>query len=639
MRLARSALLVLLAAVALTSVPTAAADLTEERALAERFAPVVRLVAQAEECGYGEPYRPIDVGALFDEPTVALRGPWNPTDLVEIAPVATDLPGLFEYHLDFPGSALDPGCSYEKWATRLTEGTAPTVYAHVATDPSHAGQLGLQYWSFYPFNDWNNTHEGDWEMIQLVFDTDAPREALSRQPVEIGYSQHEGAESASWGDDKLEVVDGTHPVVYPGAGSHANYYGPALHLGSSGSEGVGCDDTTGPSVEVRPVVQTIPSDPAKAKVAFPWIAYEGHWGELQPAFFNGPTGPNQKTQWTEPIRWSEEEWRDRSYAVPAGGALGTGATDFFCEAVAAGSNAIRRMAENPIPIVVTLLVLLALVVFGLTRATWHPSTPLRLGRCRAWGQILGASARMYVRRLPLFVGVGVLFIPLSVIVTLVQATFFRASRIVGIPTEAESGSLLALLVLAAGTALTLLGVALVQAATARALVEIDHGRAIGPVRAYRLALDSIRPLLRALVIAVFVVSLLATSLFLAPIAIWLAVRWALVVPAVELEQLSAIGALRRSGRLVRHAWLKVAAVAIVGGALALAAGPLIGALLILLTSAPLPFLNLVAGLVYAVTIPFVAIATTYVYFDTKVRAELAPEDEPGELPAEIPLSA
>jgi hypothetical protein len=637
-RLARSALLVLLAAVALTSVPTAAADLADEKALAERFAPVVRLVAQAEECGYGEPYRPIDVGVLFDEQTVALRGPWNPTDLVEIAPVATDLPGLFEYHLDFPGSALDPGCGYEKWARRLTEGTAPTVYAHVAMDPSHAGQLALQYWLYYPFNDWNNTHEGDWEMIQLVFDAVDASEALAREPVSIGYSQHEGGERATWGDDKVEVVDATHPVVYPGAGSHANYYEPALHLGSSGAEGVGCDDTTGPSVEIRPAVQTIPSDPAKAKAAFPWITYEGRWGELQPAFFNGPTGPNVKTQWREPIRWSEE-WRDHAYGVPAGGALGTGATDFFCEAVAAGSNAIRRMAENPIPIVVTVLVLLALVVFALTRATWHPSTPLRLDRRRAWGQILGASARMYVRRLPLFVGVGVLFIPLSVIVTLVQATFLRASRIVGIPTEAESGSLLALLVLAAGTALTLLGVAFVQAATARALVEIDHGRAIGPVRAYRLALDSIRPLLRALVIAVFVVSLLATSLFLAPIAIWLAVRWALVVPAVEIEELSAIGALRRSGRLVRHAWLKVAAVAIVGGALALAAGPLIGALLILVTSAPLPFLNLVAGLVYAVTIPFVAIATTYVYFDTKVRAELAPEDEPDELPAEIPLSA
>ena len=33
----------------------------------------------------------------------------------------------------------------------------------------------------------------------------------------------------------------------------------------------------------------------------PWIAFEGRWGELQPAFFNGPTGPNLKTQWTHPI--------------------------------------------------------------------------------------------------------------------------------------------------------------------------------------------------------------------------------------------------------------------------------------------------------------------------------------------------
>ena len=31
----------------------------------------------ARECGPGEPYEPIDVDALFGEPTVALRGPWG----------------------------------------------------------------------------------------------------------------------------------------------------------------------------------------------------------------------------------------------------------------------------------------------------------------------------------------------------------------------------------------------------------------------------------------------------------------------------------------------------------------------------------------------------------------------------------
>ncbi|MBM2823566.1 MAG: hypothetical protein HW413_2312, partial [Thermoleophilia bacterium] len=68
------------------------------------------------------------------------------------------------------------------------------------------------------------------------------------------------------------------------------------------------------------------------------------------------------------------------------------------------------------------------------------------------------------------------------------------------------------------------------------------------------------------------------------------------------------------------------------------AGPFIGALLIFVTSIPFAFINLIAGLVYAVTMPFVALATAYVYFDTRVRDELAPEHEPGELPAEIELS-
>jgi hypothetical protein len=384
-------------------------------------------------------------------------------------------------------------------------------------------------------------------------------------------------------------------------------------------------------------VHTIPSDPANARGPFQWIEFEGRWGELRPAFFNGPTGPNLKSQWTEPIRWSED-WRDRSLAVPAGGAFGTSATDFFCEAVAAGSNAVRRAAENPLPVIGVLLALLAAVVLLLLRATWRPTAPLRLAHRRAWGQVLAAAARMYLERMPLFVGIGLLFLPVSVVITFLQAVFLRASSVAGIDTEAESSGILVLLVLAVSTALTLFGFELVRAATARALVEIDEGRKIRPLGAYRLAFDSIGPLLRASLIMVGVISLLASSLFLIPIAVWLAVRWALVVPVVELESQSAFGALRRSGRLVRQEWLKVASLTVVGGALALVAGPLIGALLILLTSAPLALLNLVAGVVYALAMPFVALTTAYVYFDARVREELAPEPEPAELPAEIQLS-
>jgi hypothetical protein len=140
----------------------ARASLGDERQLAARYAPVVRLVEQKQECGPGEPYEPMDVDALFGQPTVALRGPWNPVDLVKIGPTATDLSrGLYEYHLDFPGNALDPGCGYERWARRITAGHDPTVDAHVSTDPDRPGRLALQYWLFYAYNDWNNLHEGD----------------------------------------------------------------------------------------------------------------------------------------------------------------------------------------------------------------------------------------------------------------------------------------------------------------------------------------------------------------------------------------------------------------------------------------------------------------------------------------------
>src|SRR3954451_2587819 len=267
-----------------------------EEDLAAKYAPIVRLVDQPEECGPGEPYIPTDVDVLFDEPTVALRGPWNPTDLVKIAPTASDLVNRYEYHLDFPGDPLNAGCDYERWSRRITEGTKPTVYAHVASDPTYPGKLALQYWFFYPFNDFNNTHEGDWEMTQLVFDAPDATAALKQDPARVGYSSHEGAEGAAWGDEKLEIEAGTHPVVYPAAGSHANKFTSALYLGSSADAGVGCDDTVGPHREITPVVRTIPSDPAAASKAFPWIAFEVRWGELQAAFFNGPTGPNMKDQ-------------------------------------------------------------------------------------------------------------------------------------------------------------------------------------------------------------------------------------------------------------------------------------------------------------------------------------------------------
>jgi hypothetical protein len=623
-------------AAALALAGPARADVAQERALAQRYAPVLQLVAGGEGCG-GLHYVPINVDFLFDEPTVALRGPWG-NDLVEIAPKAKELGrGLYGYHLDFPGNALQPGCDYLNWQEHLGAERSPTAYAHVATDPAHPGRLALQYWFFYVFNDWNNLHEGDWEMIQLVFDAPTTAAALQTSPVEVGYSQHEGAERATWNDSKLERVDGTHPVVHPADGSHANFYGEALYLGSSAKEGVGCDDTRGPTVEVRPTVVTIPSGEAAARRQDPWIAFEGRWGELHPAFFNGPEGPNLKEQWTHPLTWAED-WRNQSYTVPGSTIFGPGATGFFCGAVAHASRSLVQLVANPVAFGLVLAGIVVVALFLLSRTTWRPTAPLQLARRRAWGQTLAASGRMYVSHWPLFVGLGVLFVPISLVISLLQSILLHSTSVLGVEAVHGSSGFVAFVALALGTTLTLLGLGLVQAATAKALLELDGDRQIGPLRAYRLSVVRVADLFKALLVAVAVVSLLTSSLYLLPIAIWLAGRWALVAPVVEVERVGSVAALRRSRRLVRGQWLKVATLVVVGGGLVLVLGPVVGALLILGTNAPFWLVNVVAGVIYALAMPFVALTTAYLYFDCRVRDELRTEEVGDRLPAEIGLS-
>jgi hypothetical protein len=206
-----------------------------------------------------------------------------------------------------------------------------------------------------------------------------------------------------------------------------------------------------------------------------------------------------------------------------------------------------------------------------------------------------------------------------------------------VDTTGESAGALALVVVVAATLLGLVGLAFVQAATARALAELDAGRRIGAVQAYRLALTRAGPLLRGLSLAVVAWVVLDATGFLLPVAIWLVVRWTLLAQVVELERCSGIGGLRRSAALVRGRWFRVASLVAAGAVITIAVGPLLGALLIFaVPGAPLSVLDLVAGVVYALAMPFVALTTTYVYADALARVATAPS-ESRTLPAEVEL--
>ncbi|RLA82277.1 MAG: hypothetical protein DRG31_07575, partial [Deltaproteobacteria bacterium] len=87
------------------------------------------------------------------------------------------------------------------------------------------GKIYLQYWFFYLFDDWENKHEGDWEMITIELDT-------NERPKKIAYSQHFGIQKTPWPGGEMKFWNelkegeqkvGQHPIVYVGLGSHASY--------------------------------------------------------------------------------------------------------------------------------------------------------------------------------------------------------------------------------------------------------------------------------------------------------------------------------------------------------------------------------------------------------------------------------
>jgi hypothetical protein len=638
--------LAFVAAAAVTAPPATAAP-NPSLELAQRYAPVVRIVEHKEPCKHGEPYVPTDVALVLGNPDVALRGPWDKTNLIKVGPTAQDLArGLFGYHLDFPGHALTPECVYDEWSHRINEGRAPTMYARVVMQPAYPDELALQYWFFYVFNDFNDKHEGDWEMVQLDFAASTAAQALASKPALVGYSQHEGAESAHWGDSKLEVVGATHPVVYSALGSHANYYTSALHLGRSAAEGVGCDQTSGPSTQLRPRVELVPTGKSAYLRAYPWLGYEGRWGEEHEAFYNGPTGPNTKLQWTQPISWAMSEWHDNSFTVPTGSSFGRTATGFFCGAVAAGSSVLTALVGNPSPVYIAFASVFALILWLASRTTWQPSAPLRLERRRSWGAIVNASRRMYLGHLRVFLGIGMIFFPLGLLITGVQYAIFRLGGLNGLVNSAGStNAVVVFLATALGALFTIFGLAIVNAVTAVAMVEIDAGRPVSARRAYRTVLPKLGSLLAVALAAAVILALVSLTSIGLLLSVWLVVRWAFLAQVVVLEDAAPfIGVrnspLRLSARLVQGNWWRVASMLLFVTLIALLLGPLVGTLLLFVTSASFNFINLVASLVYAVVLPYAAIASTYLYFDLRVAKQSEAETATtGDiLPAEAPVA-
>jgi ABC-type sugar transport system permease subunit len=172
---------------------------------------------------------------------------------------------------------------------------------------------------------------------------------------------------------------------------------------------------------------------------------------------------------------------------------------------------------------------------------------------------------------------------------------------------------------------------LVGAATVLVLREVDRGgeahlRAVlrglrGEL--WRLAALAFGALLVFLLLAVTIVGL--------PYAVKKAVDWSLVQQVAAFEGRRGRDALRGSRNVVRGRWWRVAAITFVFLFILVLAGPFTGILIIFVTDAPLATINFFGTLLFALALPFVAVALTLLYLDLAARRD-SEEETPGMLP-------
>ena len=593
--------------------------------LAEQFAPIFMLKQQSEDCDPdGEPYRPGLVDIVLDNPQVALRQMGNDDPVVKWGPSAADLFGLNQgFYVDFPGTALAPGCVYETDFWKYTGDQPAAVYAHIVLDPQRRDRLYLQYWIYWYFNNWNNKHESDWEGITLQFDAGTIEEALASEPIAVGYSQHEGGERATWDDDKLSR-EGNHPIIYSSAGSHASYYGEAVYLGRGASEGFGCDTTTGPSDRVVPEVVLLPDSVDDPNDPLAWLGFNGRWGERQGGPFNGPTGPAAKARWLDPAPWFED-LRDDSVVIPGGEGQGQSVIQVFCKVVARGSQTLIDFKNSPGTVVLTGAIAVLLAWFLARRTRWNEVEPWPIRRRRRVGQIIRAALEAYQREPRVFLFFGLVYIPAAFIAGLLAFAldqlplFDRIRALIG---NASGTNLVVALLI--GSLVNLAAFVVVNSMVADLMQRDDHG--IDSAKAAARHVWARRgDIARGFGLAYGIIVVLLISTVGAPLGLFLLVRYQFIAQTMMLEGLGGYRALHRSGQLTRRRWLHTAVVAAGLNGLVLVSAIIAGLiLLVLVPSLPLWVFSVLASMVYAVMVPLAAISMTLLYGDAVAQQEGLP---------------
>ena len=210
-------------------------------------------------------------------------------------------------------------------------GTAPTVYSNVLS--RNGNEMAINYFFFYPRSNWEehggaNTHEGDWEGITVfLIKSELGQSAGKWVPSHIALAQHvdiadnlsnllntDGGDIVDWTDPIL-ALEGSHPHLYVGLGSHATFaYEGETEFGSK----LDCH-TTNDEVGISMEEYIVNLLRASSDGAPDWLRYTGIWGSpgalgssgirgpvlYNASFASGFTGV-VKNRWLDPWEWSSE---------------------------------------------------------------------------------------------------------------------------------------------------------------------------------------------------------------------------------------------------------------------------------------------------------------------------------------------
>jgi hypothetical protein len=242
------------------------------------------------------------------------------------------------------------------------------------------------------------------------------------------------------------------------------------------------------------------------------------------------------------------------------------------------------------------------------------------------GEVLDTAIKLYSRNaVTMWKMVGVVVVPLAVLQILVLAASLPSGAFVHDGTLYTSAGTLSAPALGtlAQSVLGLLAILVVNGALALCLVDSYVGHPLSWSRSLQAAFSRLGALLwLAIIFAIAIV--IAFILIILP-GIWLSVAWALAVPALMVEGIGAVAALRRSFRLVRHRWWATFGALFVATIMLFVVLFLVGLIFGALSGSSLGLYLVMHGLSTVVSAliayPFIGAVVAVIYIDLRVRKE------------------